>query len=254
MRPAEARKIRGARPFGKPHWPSDTADTAGVGFAGPPAYFCAESFCDGIHRMARLFQDDRLVIASHNAGKVREIAELLRSYVPRVESAGDHGLAEPEETGDTFIANAALKAHHTAAGTGLPALADDSGLVVPGLDGAPGLHSARWAVRPDGRRDFAWAMERVNAALDARPKVDRRAYFVCALALAWPDGHCETVEGRAYGCLVWPPSGDKGFGYDPIFMPDGHAVTYAQMAPQAKHAISHRAEAFRQLVARCFRS
>ncbi|NBC31471.1 MAG: RdgB/HAM1 family non-canonical purine NTP pyrophosphatase [Alphaproteobacteria bacterium] len=203
--------------------------------------------------MVRVFRNDRLVIASHNPGKVREIAHLLGTFVPQVDSAADHGLAEPEETGDSFVANAALKAHHTAAGTGLPALADDSGLVVPALDGAPGLHSARWAVRPEGRRDFGWAMERLTAALDDRPNADRRAYFVCALALAWPDGPCETVEGRAYGCLVWPPRGDRGFGYDPIFVPDGHDVTYGEMEPAAKHAISHRADAFRQLVARCFR-
>ena len=202
--------------------------------------------------MARVFGGDLLVIASHNSGKLREIADLLGPFVPRIETAKDHGVDEPEETGNTFVANAELKALNTATKVGHPALADDSGLVVPGLDGAPGLHSARWAEQSDGSRDFGKAMERVNAALNAKPGVDRRAYFVCALSLAWPDGLCETVLGHVYGHLVWPPRGQKGFGYDPIFVPDGHDVTFAEMEPAAKHAISHRADAFQQLLARCF--
>ncbi len=201
--------------------------------------------------MARPFHGDTLIIASHNPGKVREIADLLAAYVPQVLSAAEAGADEPDETGDTFIANAELKARHVAERAGRPALADDSGLVVPALGGAPGLHSARWAVLPDGQRDFAAAMAKVNALLESRPDLDRAAHFVCALCLCWPDGHCETVEGHVYGRLVWPPRGDRGFGYDPIFVPDGHDVTFGEMEPAAKHAISHRADAFRQLVARC---
>lgn len=202
--------------------------------------------------MVRVFRGDRLVIASHNAGKVREIAALLGPHVPRIETAADHGLPEPDETGDSFAANAELKALHTALGCGHPALADDSGLVVPALGGAPGLHSARWALQPDGRRDFGKAMERIEAELTAQADTDRHAYFVCALTLAWPDRHCETVIGRADGTLIWPPRGDQGFGYDPVFVPEGHSITYGEMEPGAKHAISHRADAFRQLMARCF--
>ena len=202
--------------------------------------------------MARRFTGDALVIASHNPGKVREIAALLHAYVGRCPSAADLGLQDPEETGDSFLANAALKAHHAAAGSGRPALADDSGLAVHALGGAPGIHSARWAERPDGVRDFAAAMARLEEALTAAGAVDRGAHFVCALALAWPDGHCETVEGRVDGALTWPPRGDRGFGYDPVFVPDGHAVTFGEMAPADKHRISHRADAFRRLIALCF--
>lgn len=202
--------------------------------------------------MARRFFGDTLVIASHNPGKLREIAELLAAYVRRFPSAAAFGLTDPEETGATFRANAELKARHAAVGTGLPALADDSGLTVAALGGAPGIRSARWAEQPDGRRDFAAAMARVNAGLDAAATADRSAAFVCALALAWPDGHCETVEGRVEGRLVWPPRGTAGFGYDPIFVPVGQDVTFAEMAPAEKHGLSHRADAFRRLVACCF--
>jgi len=202
--------------------------------------------------MARRFDGDTLIIASHNPGKVREIADLLASHVAHVLSAGEAGVDDPEETGETFRANAELKARHVAGHTGRPALADDSGLVVPALGGAPGIRSARWAEQPDGARDFAAAMAKVNAMLEARPELDRAAHFVCALALAWPDGHCETVEGTVHGRLVWPPRGDRGFGYDPIFVPDGRDETFGEMAPAGKHAISHRADAFRRLVARCF--
>lgn len=195
----------------------------------------------------RRFDGDTLVIATHNKGKLKEIAELLAPFAQNFRSAGELGLPEPEETGDSFKANAELKALAAAKASGHVALADDSGLAVVGLDGAPGIYSARWA-GPD--KDFAVAMARVNEELADNP--DRRAYFVCALSLAWPDGHVETVEGRVDGGLVWPPRGDKGFGYDPIFVPVGHEITFAEMAPADKHAMSHRADAFRQLTARCF--
>jgi len=196
--------------------------------------------------MVRRLQAGRLVIASHNAGKVREIGELVAPFGVDAVSAGELGLAEPEETGTTFQANAALKAHAAAEGAGLPALADDSGLVVPALGGAPGLHSARWA---GSERDFARAMARVEEELGGSD--DRAAHFVCALALAWPDGHCETFEGRIDGRLVWPPRGDRGFGYDPMFVAAGETLTFGEMAPARKHAMSHRARAFAALVAAC---
>ncbi len=198
----------------------------------------------------RRFTGERLVVATHNPGKLAEIAALLRPFVRDVVPAGALGLPEPEETGASFAANAELKARAAAAGAGLPALADDSGLAVPALGGAPGIHSARWA---GPGRDFRAAMERVERELAARgPDVDRRARFVCALALAWPDGHCETFLGQVAGRLVWPPRGERGFGYDPVFVPDGHDITFGEMEPAAKHAMSHRADAFRRLVAACF--
>ena len=194
-----------------------------------------------------------MVAASHNSGKVRELAELLRPYGIETIGAATLGLSEPEETGSTFRANAELKAVAAARAAGLPALADNSGLVVSALDGAPGLHSARWA---GPARDFAAAMARVQRALEAAAATgnrDRGAHFVCALALAWPDGHLESAEGRVYGSLVWPPRGAYGFGYDPIFVPIGGKLTFGEMEPSAKHAISHRADAFRQLAAACLR-
>ncbi len=194
----------------------------------------------------RRFSGDTLVIASHNRGKVSEIADLLRVHVRTFRSAAELNLPEPDETGTSFVANAELKARAAAAG-GLVALADDSGLAVTALGGQPGIHSARWG---GPARDFLVAMTRVNQELGATP--DRSACFVCALSLAWPDGHCETVEGRITGTLVWPPRGDHGFGYDPIFVPDGYDQTFGEVPPATKHAISHRADAFRQLVARCF--
>ena len=195
----------------------------------------------------RRFKGATLVIASHNPGKVKEIRDLLEPLVDHVASAAELGLPEPEESGESFRANAEHKARSAARAAGLPALADDSGLVVPTLGGAPGVHSARWA---GPKWDFAWAMARVERAL--KDQADRRAHFVCALALAWPDGHCETFEGRVHGTLVWPPRGGEGFGYDPIFLPTGHKRTFGEMAPSAKHAISHRAEAVRRLLAACF--
>ncbi|MEK9661300.1 MAG: RdgB/HAM1 family non-canonical purine NTP pyrophosphatase [Alphaproteobacteria bacterium] len=201
--------------------------------------------------MARRFTENRLVIASHNTGKVREMAELMAPLGVAVVSAGELGLPEPVEDGDSFVANAELKARAAAAGSGLPALADDSGIAVTALGGAPGIHSARYAERPDtGARDFAWGMQRLNADLGA--DADRSAAFVSALSLCWPDGHCESFEGRVSGTLVWPPRGDNGFGYDAMFLPDGKPLTFGEMEPAAKHAISHRAVAFRQLIDACF--
>jgi XTP/dITP diphosphohydrolase len=195
----------------------------------------------------RRFTDKKLVIASHNAGKVREIDALLKPFGIDVISAGKLGLPEPEETGTTFEANAELKALAAATAAQLPALADDSGLVVPALGGDPGIYSARWA---GPAKDFALAMQKVEDGL--RGKSDRRAHFVAALTLAWPDGHTETFRGEVQGSLVWPPRGEKGFGYDPIFVADGHRQTFGEMDPAAKHAISHRARAFERLVATCF--
>ena len=202
--------------------------------------------------MGRVFSGDTLVIASHNCGKVAEIGSLLGDLVATFPSSADFGLAEPEETGNTFAENAALKARYTALHTDLPALADDSGLSVAALEGAPGIYSARWAVRPDGQRDFTFAMGRVERCLIDRGLQDARAAFVCALSLAWPDGHVETVEGRVDGILVFPARGTRGFGYDPIFLPDGHDRTFGEMTPDEKHAISHRADAFARLRQYCF--
>ncbi len=186
----------------------------------------------------------KLVIASHNPGKVGEIADLVAPYGLAVVSAGELGLPEPEETGTSFAANAELKALAAAIGADLPALADDSGLVVHALGGAPGIYSARWA---GPQRDFRLAMARVERELAEAGGDDRRAAFVCALALAWPDGNVEVYEGRVDGSLSFPPRGTRGFGYDPIFVPEGDARTFGEMPPAEKHAISHRARAFAQL-------
>ena len=197
--------------------------------------------------MPRRFAGGRLVIATHNPGKVEEIAALLAPFGVETVSAGALGLPEPEETGDSFEANAALKAHAAAAASGLPALADDSGLVVPALDGAPGIYSARWA---GPAKDFATAMARVARELRDQ---DRSAAFVAVLALAWPDGHAELFRGEVPGRLVWPPRGDRGFGYDPMFVPDGSSLTFGEIDPAEKHRISHRARAFAELAEACFR-
>ncbi|GAA3704723.1 RdgB/HAM1 family non-canonical purine NTP pyrophosphatase [Sphingomonas cynarae] len=192
----------------------------------------------------------RLVIASHNKGKVREIAALLEGRGLDVVSAGELDLPEPEETGTTFVMNAELKARAAADLSGLPALADDSGLCVDALGGDPGIFSARWGGET---KDFCMAMTLVERALAATgPAPARTAHFVCALALAWPDGHVEWFEGRVDGTLVDPPRGDKGHGYDPMFVPDGHDRTFAEMDDATKNEISHRADAFRQLVAAVF--
>jgi XTP/dITP diphosphohydrolase len=195
----------------------------------------------------RKLQPGRLVIASHNPGKVREIRALLGPHGIEPVSAADLDLPEPDETGTTFVANAELKALQAADLSGLPALADDSGLCVEALGDEPGIFSARWAGET---KDFRIAMQRVEDRLAALPpETPREAHFVCALALAWPDGHIEWFEGRVDGCLVWPPRGDRGFGYDPMFVPHGHDQSFGEMDPDAKHAISHRAKAFAQLVA-----
>ena len=196
----------------------------------------------------RKLQPGRLVIASHNAGKVREIRALLGPYGVELVSAAELDLPEPEETGTTFVANAELKAMAAADLSGLPALSDDSGLCVEALGGDPGVYTANWAETPTGR-DWTLAMTKVEQALAAKgPDAGRDASFVCVLSLAWPDGHVEWFEGRVAGRLVWPPRGDKGFGYDPMFVPHGETETFGEMDPARKHAISHRAKAFEQLV------
>ena len=197
--------------------------------------------------MARHFTGGRLVVASHNLGKVREIRELLEPFKADVISAGELNLPEPDETESTFIGNAKLKALAAAKASGLVALADDSGLAVSALNGAPGIYSARWA---GPTKDFAIAMKRIEQEMVG--KSDRSAKFVCALSLCWPDGHCESFEGEVLGALSFPPRGLKGFGYDPIFVPTGYTTTFAEMEPAAKHAMSHRAAAFKQLVVACF--
>jgi XTP/dITP diphosphohydrolase len=198
-----------------------------------------------------------VVVASHNAGKAREILDLLAPFGIQVKSAADLRLPEPKETGATFAENAVIKARAAAAASGFPALADDSGLSVMALNGEPGIHSARWAGR---NRDFSVAMQKVEDKLQQKGAVEpeqRRARFVCVLALALPDGEVETFTGRVDGTLVWPPRGDKGFGYDPVFLPDGRSRTFGEMSAEEKHgwrpggaaALSHRARAF-QLFAR----
>lgn len=189
----------------------------------------------------------RLVVASHNDGKVREIAALLAPLGIEPVSAGELGLPEPEETESTFVGNALLKARASATASGELALADDSGLEAFGLGGAPGIYSARWAGEP---RDFSLAMRRVWEELEASRSRDFSARFISVLALVGPDGSEETFEGEVRGTLVWPPRGDRGFGYDPMFMPDGYDITFGEMDPDLKHAISHRAKAFEKLVDR----
>lgn len=189
----------------------------------------------------------RLVIASHNPGKVREFGDLLRPFGLDVVSAGELGLPEPDETEPTFIGNARLKALAAATGANLPALSDDSGLEVQALGGAPGIYSARWA---GPTKDFSIAMQRVHdelAAKGAWTGAGPIANFTAALCLAWPDGQSEAFEGKVFGNLVWPPRGKRGFGYDPMFLPDGGTETFGEMEPDAKHAVSHRARAFAML-------
>ena len=198
--------------------------------------------------MPRPFTGDRLVIASHNEGKVEEISELLAPFGIQAVPAAALGIPEPEETGDSFEGNAALKAKAAAEASGLPAIADDSGLVVPALGGAPGIYSARWA---GPAKDFRVAMARVQRELDDR---DRSATFVAVLVLAWPDGEIELFRGDVAGRLVWPPRGERGFGYDPIFVPEGGTETFGEMEPAEKHKISHRACAFAKLVDGCLKN
>ncbi|CAH2601502.1 dITP/XTP pyrophosphatase [Rhodovastum atsumiense] len=195
----------------------------------------------------RLARGSRLVIATHNNGKLREIAELLAPHGIDCVSAGELGLPEPEETADDFLGNARIKATAATRAAGLPALADDSGFSLAALGGAPGVLSARWA---GPGKDFTLAMQRVQTELG--DTTDRRAWFTAALCLAWPDGETATFLGRVEGAAVWPPRGERGFGYDPMFVPIGGHQTYGEIEPAAKHASSHRARAFAQLVKACF--
>jgi XTP/dITP diphosphohydrolase len=210
----------------------------------------------------RKLQPGKLVIASHNEGKVREIRDLLGPYGIKPVSAAELDLPEPDEIGVDFMENADLKARQAADLSGLPCLADDSGLCVEALGGRPGIFSARWAIgdgsvapaagpgEVTGERDFRRAMQRVQDELEALgPEASRAAHFACALAIVWPDGRSEWFEGRVEGSLVWPPRGDRGFGYDPMFVPAGRDLTFGEMDPAEKHRISHRADAFRKLVA-----
>ena len=197
----------------------------------------------------------RLVIATHNPGKLRELRDLVAPYGIEAVAAGELGLAEPDETGTSFRENARIKAKAAAAASGIAAFADDSGLAIDALDGAPGIHSARWA-GPD--KDFAGAMQKIENLLRERNAADRSAHFVSALCVAWPDGHLEEFEARVDGTLVWPPRGDQGFGYDPIFLPHGHTRTFGEMSRDEKHALppkgkglSHRARAFLKLAEAC---
>ena len=194
----------------------------------------------------RQLKPGRLIAATHNKGKVTELIDLFEPLGFDVVSAIELGLDEPEETESTFTGNAILKARAAAEATGSPALADDSGLAVTALGGAPGIYSARWAGSP---RDFGTAMEKVERELALSETDDRTAKFVCALAVVWPDGHAEVWEGYVHGTLVWPPRGDKGFGYDPMFVADGETETFGEMDPAKKHAMSHRADAVAQLKA-----
>jgi XTP/dITP diphosphohydrolase len=196
--------------------------------------------------MHQPFAGDRLVIASHNPGKVDEIATLLAPFAVETIAAGSLGIPEPEETGDSFEANAALKGRAAAEASGLPSLADDSGLVVPALGGAPGIYSARWA---GPGKNFRVAMERVHRELGNK---DRSARFVAVLALAWPGRNTELFRGEVEGSLTWPPRGDRGFGYDPMFIPRRGTLTFGEIDPVEKHRISHRARAFAKLVERYF--
>ena len=199
----------------------------------------------------RQFLKSKIVIASHNKGKVSEIANLLSPLGISVISASETGLPEPEETGKTFVENAEIKAKAAATATGLPALADDSGLSVSALGGAPGIYSARWAGK---NKDFESAMKKIADSVPMNDKSDKTAHFHCALSLCWPSGECDTFEGILEGKLVWPARGDKGFGYDPMFVPNGFTESFGEMDPEKKHAMSHRSIAFKKLLKKCFRT
>lgn len=210
----------------------------------------------------RKLEDRILVVASHNSGKIAEIRDLIAPFGFSTKSAADLNFIEPEETGTTFEENAAIKALASARASGLPALSDDSGLVVDALGGAPGVYTANWAEREDGSRDFTMAMEKVERALGEKKAASpeaRTARFVSVLCLAWPDGHTELFRGEVEGHLVWPPRGTKGFGYDPVFQPRGYETTFGEMSADQKHgwrhgeaeALSHRARAFKLFVETC---
>jgi XTP/dITP diphosphohydrolase len=202
--------------------------------------------------MTRRFSGERLLIATHNAGKLEEIADLLRPFSVAVVSAGELGLPEPVEDGTTFVENARTKAHAAAKASGLIALSDDSGIEIDALDGAPGVYTADWAETPQGR-DFTMAMSLTHDKLEAaNAPHPRTARFCCTLVMAWPDGHDEVFPGVMPGQVVWPMRGEQGHGYDPIFVPDGYNITFGEMDRMEKNRISHRADAFRKLVAGCF--
>lgn len=202
--------------------------------------------------MTRKFTEKRILIATHNAGKLEEMAQLFAPYGVSVVGAAELDLAEPEETESSFVGNARIKARAAVAATGLPALADDSGIEVEGLDGAPGVYTADWAETPKGR-DFIMAMTKTHNMLEQRNAAyPRRARFCATLVLAWPDGHEEVFAGKVDGTLVWPMRGQVGHGYDPMFQPNGHDITFGEMAADQKNAISHRADAFTKLIAGCF--
>ena len=202
--------------------------------------------------MTRKFTGDTLVVATHNNGKLEEIASLIRPFSVSVKGAAELNLAEPDETETTFVGNARIKAHAAAQATGLPSLSDDSGIEIDALDGAPGVYTADWAETPNGR-DFVMAMTKANDMLDQRSAAHpRKARFCCTLVMAWPDGHDEIFPGIMPGQVVWPMRGDQGHGYDPIFQPDGYDITFGEMDRWEKNKISHRADAFRKLVAGCF--
>ena len=206
-----------------------------------------------------------IVVASHNAGKIREIRDLIGPLGFEAKSAADLNFEEPDETGTTYEENARIKALASAMASGLPALSDDSGLAIDALDGAPGVYTANWAEKEDGTRDFAMAMEKVEKALadkGASEAKDRTARFVSVLCLAWPDGHTELFRGEVEGHVIWPPRGTQGFGYDPVFRPDGYETTFGEMSAQEKHgwkpgdaaALSHRARAFKLFVETCLKA
>jgi XTP/dITP diphosphohydrolase len=202
--------------------------------------------------MTRKFEGDRLLVATHNKGKLEEMTHLLQPFGVTVVGAGEMNLPEPEETEDTFVGNARIKAHAAAKATGLPALSDDSGITIDALDGAPGVYTADWAETGNGR-DFMMAMTRAHTELEAKnAPYPRRAQFRCTLVLAWPDGHDEVFEGVMPGQLVWPIRGKDGFGYDPMFQPDGHEQTCAEMDRWEKNRISHRGQAVAKFVEACF--
>jgi len=202
--------------------------------------------------VTKRLQGGKLLVATHNTGKLEEIAHLLEPYGVSVIGAGDMNLPEPEETETTFVGNARIKAHAAAKATGLPALADDSGIEIDALDGAPGVYTADWAETPTGR-DFVLAMTRAHEELDARNAAyPRTARFCCTLVLAWPDGRDEVFPGVMEGEVVWPMRGDQGHGYDPIFQPKGYDQTFGEMDRWEKNKISHRADAFRKFVDACF--
>ncbi|MEQ1941439.1 RdgB/HAM1 family non-canonical purine NTP pyrophosphatase [Mesorhizobium sp. VNQ89] len=205
----------------------------------------------------RALEGKRIVVASHNAGKLREFADLMGPFGLEAKSAKEYGLPEPDETGTTFEENAYIKAFAAANATGLPALSDDSGLVIDALDGQPGVYTANWAELPDGTRDFGMAMQRAEVAMQevgATEPAQRTGRFVAVICLAWPDGEAEYFRGEAEGTLVWPPRGESGFGYDPVFLPEGHMRTFGEMTAEEKHgwkpgqaqALSHRARAFQK--------